>query len=66
MWKRGGHITVHQVSEAGTQEMYKKYKAVSSIAGVKMIRVFLGKPPRPNLAYQALQKRVYKGFFRLF
>ena len=34
-----------------------------------MIRVFLGKPPRPNLAYQALQKRVYKGFldfFRLF
>ena len=27
-----------------------------------MIRVFSGKPPRPNLAYQALQKRVYKGF----
>jgi len=28
VWKRGGHITVHQVSEVGTQEMYKKYKAV--------------------------------------
>ena len=31
-----------------------------------MIRVFLGKPPRPNLAYQALQKRVYKGFLDFF
>jgi len=27
-----------------------------------MIRVFSGKPPRPNLAYQALQKKLYKDF----
>ena len=39
-----------------------RLKPSSSIVGVKMIRVFSGKPPRPNLAYQALQKKLYKDF----